>query len=126
MTPRRFESYVRHAVLFGDELIVETVFRDPECEAAQQLRAEIALALKQTGTKQPRSSRRRPTTDALRVQVLQLHERGVVTTAIADALNISDRRVRELLRDAGYGRNRHRNPFDRAEKTADTRFGQVT
>jgi hypothetical protein len=57
------------------------------------------------------------------VQVLQLHERGVVTTAIADALNVSDRRVRELLRDAGCGRNRPLDPFVRAKKSADTRGG---
>jgi transcriptional regulator len=43
---------------------------------------------------------RRRTTECLRVKVLNLHERGVVPAAIADTLNVSDRRVKEIVRAA--------------------------
>lgn len=43
----------------------------------------------------PKRSRR--TTGELRGQVLELRSRGLVGTAIADALNVSDRRVNTIL-----------------------------
>ena len=42
----------------------------------------------------------RRTTESMKTKVLNLHERGVVPAAIADTLNISDRRVSEILRAA--------------------------
>lgn len=119
------ESYIRHALLFGDECVVETVYRDTECEGAQRLRAQIALALKQAGKRTRPPKRRRPTTPGLRVQVLELRDRGLVVAAIADTLNISDRRVREILHGAGYRRNGHEKRLVQAEKNAETRQAQV-
>jgi hypothetical protein len=46
-----------------------------------------------------RPKRQRRTSANLKAQVLQLHTRGMVPTAIADVLNVSDRRVKELLRE---------------------------
>jgi DNA-binding NarL/FixJ family response regulator len=37
---------------------------------------------------------------ALRTEVLELHGRGLVPAAIADLLNISDRRVKDFLANA--------------------------
>jgi hypothetical protein len=44
--------------------------------------------------------RRRRTSDDLVAEVVQLASEGKMRTAIADAVNISDRRVRDILRDA--------------------------
>lgn len=49
--------------------------------------------------KEDTKKRSRPTTPTLRSQVLELQKRGVVLTAIADTLNVSDRRVKEIVRD---------------------------
>ena len=43
---------------------------------------------------------RRRSTPNLKGQVLELHSRGVVPAAIADTLNVADRRVREIIRAA--------------------------
>lgn len=43
---------------------------------------------------------RRRSTPNLKGQVLELHSRGVVATAIADQLNIADRRVKEIIGNA--------------------------
>ena len=40
---------------------------------------------------------RRRSTPNLKGQVLELHSRGVVATAIADQLNIADRRLNEII-----------------------------
>ncbi len=73
----------KHAARFGDDCVLET---------AEEYGLVVALA----GSR----SRRRPTSDALREQVRALRERGLVPAAIADALQLSDVRVRRLLRNA--------------------------
>ena len=47
-----------------------------------------------------RAKRARRTTESMKSKVLNLHVRGVVPAAIADQLNISDRRVTDILRAA--------------------------
>jgi hypothetical protein len=146
----RLAPFVRHAVLFGDECVVETAREMftaeanemrrkmpgpvdltwlPEVErerllderiearasfcaevvamkrALDRLPVEIALAQRRAAKPRARQTRQRRTTAALRAQVLDLHQRGLVLAAIANTLNISDRRVRELLRDTGNPRN---------------------
>lgn len=156
--------FVRHAVLYGDELVVETA-RDvwtgyvdslrpqplditwlPEAERDRiideriaqwaalfhteavrlkkdldRLPAEIALARRQAGKKDvARNGARRPTTPQLREQVLDLQGRGLNLAAIGVTLNISDRRARQIVRDAGNSQNRARNPAAGAKKRANT------
>lgn len=168
-----FAPFVRHALLYSDECVVETAaemaqaYADElrrklpgpvdltwltdaererllddrvEAQAAFQaellelkrgldrLPAEIALARKKAGRKSApvaAPKRRRQTTTALRSQVAELYDRGLVLAAIADTLNVSDRRVRELLRDAGYRRNGHGKRLVQATKSAETLAGQV-
>lgn len=161
---------VRHAVLYGDELVVESARARftaeanalrrrllgplvltglPQAEidrlideraearaaflarllemkrALDALPAEIALARRQAGKKDTNPPKRgRATTAGLRASVIELHERGLMLPAIADTLNISDRRVREVLRDAGNLRNGHRKRPVQAAVSADTRVGQ--
>ncbi len=43
---------------------------------------------------------RRRSTPNLKGQVLELHSRGAMPAAIADTLNIADRRVKEIIRTA--------------------------
>ena len=45
--------------------------------------------------------RRRRTSEQLRREVAELRGRGMVPLAIADSLNVSDRRVSEILRELG-------------------------
>jgi len=169
MTATDLAPFVRHGVLYGDELVVETVRRmltaeanakrrrmpgpvdltwlpEPQRErlldervearrvfraellemkrAVDRLPAEIALARRKAGKKDRPQKRRRQTTPALRGQVTELYDRGLVIVAIADTLNLSDRRVRELLRDAGYRRNGHGKRLVRAEKLAETQVAE--
>jgi hypothetical protein len=44
--------------------------------------------------------RRRPTTPTVREDVLTLHARGLLPAAIADVLNLADRRVKDIIRKA--------------------------
>lgn len=153
---------VRHAVLFGDELVVETAreeltplaisrrreipapnlawvseeermrlldevigargeFRawlSAEMQALDRLPAEIGLARAQAGKKGTAPKRQRRSSAELREQVVGLRERGLVLAAIADTLNISDRRVRQLLRDSQNSRNGAQERLVHAEKYA--------
>jgi hypothetical protein len=79
------EDFHRHAQRFGAECVAET---------ASAFGGKVAFA--------PRSGakRQRRTTVSLRDQVLALHGRGVVAAAIADRLNVSDRRVANILKAA--------------------------
>jgi orotate phosphoribosyltransferase-like protein len=56
------------------------------------------MKLRKTDPKAP--PRQRQTTADLRAQVLDMRARGMVLGAIADALNVSDQRVRKILREA--------------------------
>jgi hypothetical protein len=47
-----------------------------------------------------KQKRRRRSTPNLKAQVLELHRRGIVPAAIADQINVSDRRVADIIRDA--------------------------
>src|SRR5262249_14504404 len=78
---------------------VELLARADEFDAAAQGK-HIALVVgavhEEPGAEVARSTkRRRHTTKGLREQVRDLHRRGVVVAAIADTLNVSDRRVRQ-------------------------------
>jgi hypothetical protein len=65
----------------------------PTLELSAKKQAALAAA-KAGGT-----GYRRRTTVPLRRQVAQLREHGLVPSAIADALNLSDRRVKTILRE---------------------------
>jgi hypothetical protein len=84
--PPTVEAFHRHAERFGPELV-----RDTAAAFGIDLRARNTAA---------KPKRQRRTGPSLKSQVLELRGRGIMPTAIADALNISDRRVREILRAA--------------------------
>lgn len=48
---------------------------------------------------EPQAKRQQRTSATLRQEVVDLRERGLVPSAIADALNVSDRRVASILRE---------------------------
>jgi len=79
------EALHRHAERFGPDFVKETA------EA-------YGIDLRNVSAR-PKSAekRTRRTTETLKTKVLNLHARGVVPTAIADVLNVSDRRVKEIL-----------------------------
>ena len=81
----RAEQLHRHAEKFRSEGVAEVA------------RAYgIELVVRDADAKRPRRSRR--TTAALEAQVVDLRARGLIPTAIADTLNLADRRVQEILR----------------------------
>jgi hypothetical protein len=82
------EDFQRHAYLYGAECVTETA----RAFGGKQLTVSAAPGSK--------AKRYRRTTPNLRDQVLGLHARGLVVSAIADALNVADRRVREILKAA--------------------------
>jgi hypothetical protein len=73
---------LKHAAKFGPEMVNETA-------------AQFGVKMPRLAVETPKRQRRSgPTVNA---QVLELHSRGSVPAAIADTLNLSDRRVRGIL-----------------------------
>jgi DNA-binding NarL/FixJ family response regulator len=99
-------EFVRHLERYGPELLLETAATF--LSAQELLELELAVAGhghrngKPAGGKngKPRLQRQRRTTPRLREQVLELHRRGLLPAAIADQLNLSDRRVAEIIADS--------------------------
>ena len=87
--PPTLDELRRHAQRFGIDCVIETA-RD-YLTAAEVAELELDMASANGGP------RRRRTTTALREQVEALARRGLVRSAIADTLNISDRRVAAML-----------------------------
>ena len=81
------EMFRRHADKFGPESVRET---------AAELGVELSRSTVTPARKAPKFRRR--TTASLTRDVREMRGRGVVVTAIADSLNISDRRVKELIK----------------------------
>jgi hypothetical protein len=88
-------ALIRHAEKFGPDCVVETA-RDylapPELAVL-----DLELARLNSTNRGPGRRRQRRTTVGLRDQVLALNGRGLAAAAIADTLNISDRRVANIL-----------------------------
>ena len=80
------EELHKHVARFGSDGV-------PEIRDAYQVTLRNAVP-------PSKAKRARRTTETLKAKVLNLNERGVVPAAIADTLNISDRRVNEILRAA--------------------------
>jgi hypothetical protein len=76
----------RHAQKFGPDGVAEIA----DAYGHTALAAELAES----------GPRGRRTTTSMKEQVRALHDRGLVPGAIADALNLSDSRVRRLLTQA--------------------------
>ncbi len=75
----------RHAERFGPDTV----------KATAEMHGLDLRVKSQTG----RPKRRRRTSEDLRREVAELRGRGMVPSAIADVLNVSDRRVSALLRE---------------------------
>jgi hypothetical protein len=88
------EQFICHAQRFGAEYVRETAERYLAAPELAALDAELALLAHRNGKP---TARQRRTTATLRAQVVELDRRGLVRAAIADALNISDRRVADIL-----------------------------
>lgn len=82
------EMFRRHAEKFGPEMVKETA-------------AALGIGLSPSTIREQKKAApkyRRRTTASMVADAREMHARGVVLTAIADQLNVSDRRVKELLR----------------------------
>jgi hypothetical protein len=82
----------------AEDLLRHTATRGLEGVAEIAAAYSVNLRVGKRPTIQPKRQRR--TTTALRDEIVQLRQSGVLVAAIADELNISERRVRELLRDS--------------------------
>jgi hypothetical protein len=74
------------------------------------------------GKPTPRARQRRTTAELIE-QVADLARRGIIVAAIADELDVSERRVRELRRKVEQAENRDRHPSIQAEDSAAKRVG---
>jgi hypothetical protein len=97
------EQFKTHARKFGPDCVVETA-RD-RLSPAQLAELELEIATLGSGNGKPAGTRQRRTTDDLAGQVLALRDRGVMPAAIADTLNLSDRRVANILSRSRPSRN---------------------
>ena len=80
------DAFHRHSQRFGPELVNET--------------AKLLGVDTNVKRERPKVRRQRRTNADLTAQVVELHSRGAVVAAIADTLNIADRRVTEILASA--------------------------
>jgi hypothetical protein len=85
LRPPTRDELLRHAERFGTEGVADV---------AREYKVDMRRLKKEA------KPLRRRTNDELRGQVLELTSRGVVKTAIADALNVSDRRIDAILKAA--------------------------
>jgi hypothetical protein len=107
-------AFLAHARRFGPECVVETARAClPEREVHE---LEVGLVLSAVGPKV--HLRQRRTTVDLAGQVLALADRGLVAIAIADALNISDRRVAVILKTCRTSKDGGQKRLNQAEKNA--------
>jgi hypothetical protein len=117
-----FAGYLRHAERFGSELVLGAAAGSLSADELARLEAELVLLNARKNGKPTKSGRparsQRRTTDELRGQVLVLRNRGLVPTAIADVLNISDRRVQAILAEARRSENGGSNRPIHAKKNA--------
>jgi hypothetical protein len=79
-----------HASRYGPEGVADVAATSLVASEAQAIAADTEHS----------KSRKRRTTRTLREQVVELRRRGLIPAAIADTLNVADRRVKEILRDA--------------------------
>lgn len=82
------EGLHQHVRKFGPDGVKETA-------ATFGINMQVTAARSKSG-----KPRQRRTTDTVRAQVLNLHARGLISAAIADTLNLSDRRVKAILTEA--------------------------
>lgn len=126
---RRVYDYDPYVYPFRAELeaaLARTMFRDRWRQVWRDtldVRRDVHLAacgyvnLADSPCSEPAAGKRqRRTTSELRGQVLELARRGLVAAAIADTLNLSDRRVREIMSQTPE--NGGRKPADRAKNFA--------
>jgi hypothetical protein len=114
-TPRQF---ARHAELFGPECVVETAAAYLPAAEVARLEIELARLNRKGGKPRPAARRQRRTTWSLLEQVRELDRRGMVSAAIADTLNVSDRRVTAILAQSQTSRNGARKRLGRAANSA--------
>jgi hypothetical protein len=92
-----FEQFLRHAQLFGTELVIETAARLlPERELAR-LRVEIDPLSRRRRRRFAPSPRRRRSTMETMLACVDMREQGLVIGLIAEKLSISEKTVKELL-----------------------------
>jgi hypothetical protein len=112
------DALLRHARRFGVECVLGTA----RTHLSDRQRRDLELDL--AGTSATRATRQRRTTDEVTEQVIALAERGLIEPAIADTLNISDRRVRAILAKCGTRENGGQKRLDQAGNHAAKAIGQ--
>jgi hypothetical protein len=95
-------------------------------EPTRSRRRQLEMELARLEREKPARTRQRRTTTELREQVLELDRRGMVRSAIADVLNLSDRRVAEILAKCRKPGNGVAGPLNHAEKSAAKGGGRPT
>jgi hypothetical protein len=113
-------EYMRHAELFGVELVYETASGNGFSER-ELARLRVELDAIEAGRKRGRftvGSRRRRTPEETAEAVRMLRDEGLVIAAIADKLGISDRHVKRCLNGSERPKNSPATPHGYAAKVA--------
>jgi len=93
-----FEAQLRHARLFGTEGVLETV--RPSARPRLQVELDAIAAARRRRRFEPAPARRRRKPDETIAIVWTLRGEGLVPTAIANKLGLSDQYVRKCLKSA--------------------------
>jgi hypothetical protein len=105
-------QFIRHAQLFGTELVFETASENGFSELElERLRIELDAieAARKSGRFTVGRRRRRAPDETVRA-ARQLRSEGLVVAAIADKLGISDAHVKRCLNRSSTVENRPANP----------------
>jgi hypothetical protein len=119
LTVKRF---LEHAQRFGTDGVLETARAYLGRAELADLEARLLVLGARNG--KPKVKRQRRTTRDLAGQVIALRGRGFVPAAIADLLNLSDRRVAEILAKSRTSLRPPDFPLNQAKKNAAKAVGQ--
>jgi hypothetical protein len=98
ITRPTYDEFVTHARRFGVECVFETATTYLARRELALLRSELdELSSSSKRSRRPTASKHRRTDFDLIEQVIALRDEGLVPAAIADKLNLGERRVRSIL-----------------------------
>jgi predicted transcriptional regulator len=91
------EQFLRHARLFGSDLVIETAEPLLTERELVRLRVEIDSLVRRSSRRLSRSPRRRRPTEETMLAAVAMREEGFVIGYIAEKLGVTEKTVRELL-----------------------------
>jgi hypothetical protein len=119
ITRPTYDELLTHARKFGSECVYETATTYLARRELAMLRSELdELSSSSKRSRRPTTSKHRRTDLDLIEQVIVLRDEGLVPAAIADKLNLGERRIRSILTTSQTARSPAPKCLNQAEDDA--------